>query len=224
MRTKAFLSIVVILLGGLANLVAAPIETDWAQFSRYAQANRKVETAPVAVFMGDSITVGWANSRPEFFEKNNYLGRGISGQTSAHMLVRFRADVIALAPKTVVILAGTNDIAENNGPIALENVLGNIASMAELARAHGIEVVLCAVTPAIDFPWNKGLNPAEKIRKLNALIGDYARKNGFKFVDYYAALVDEHGGLPADYSPDGVHLKPAAYQTLEPLVKAAIDE
>ena len=96
--------------------------------------------------------------------------------------------------------------------------------MAELARAHGIEVVLCAVTPAIDFPWNKGLNPAEKIRKLNALIGDYARKNGFKFVDYYAALVDEHGGLPADYSPDGVHLKPAAYQTLEPLVKAAIDE
>ena len=194
---------------------------DWADFAHYAAANQ-TQARPTAVLMGDSITEFWAATRPAFFAENRYVGRGICGQTSAQMLVRFRADVLALKPQVVAILAGTNDVAENNGPIALENVLGNIASMAELARLHGIRVVLCSVTPALDFPWHGGLAPSEKIRKLNAMIADYAAKNGFAFVDYYAALVDARGGLSSAHSEDGVHLTSAAYAIIEPLLKAKI--
>ena len=195
---------------------------EWAKFDRYASANSNLKKSPVAVFMGDSITEGWARQRPEFFAANNFAGRGISGQTSSEMLVRFRNDVIALKPKAVAILAGTNDIAENNGPIKLENVLSNIVSMAELGRLHKIKVILCSVMPAYDFPWRKGLEPAPKVKKLNAMIRDYAAKNGFVYVDYYAKLVDERGGLPEKYSRDGVHLKNEAYAIIEPIIKAEI--
>lgn len=196
----------------------------WARFERYEALNSRLKQAPTAVFMGDSITEGWARQRPEFFEQNNYLGRGISGQTSCQMLVRFRPDVIDLKPKAVVILAGTNDVAENIGPIKLDYVLANIKSMAELGRLHGIRVILCSVMPSCEFPWHKGLEPAEKIKKLNAMIKDFADKNGFEYVDYYSALVDSRGGLPEKYSRDGVHLKNEGYAVIEPIIKAKLNE
>lgn len=135
-------------------------QNDWANFGRYEAANKSVTKAPEVVLMGNSITEGWWRNDSAFFKTRNYVGRGISGQTSSQMLVRFRNDVINLNPKAVVILAGTNDIAQNNGPITLENVMNNIISMAELAKAHKIKVYLCSVLPAYEFGWRKGLEPA----------------------------------------------------------------
>ncbi len=196
-------------------------QREWAKFDRYESANARIKKAPAAVFMGDSITANWYSFRPEFFAENNYAGRGISGQTSSEMLVRFRNDVINLKPKYVAIMAGTNDVAENNGKIKLENVLSNIISMAELGRLHGIKVVLCSVLPASKIPWRKSITePAQKIAKLNSLIKDYAEKNGFAYVDYYSALVDENGGLPEKYSKDGVHPNKETYPIMEALIKA----
>ena len=139
-------------------------QREWAKFDRYESANARIKKAPAAVFMGDSITANWYSFRPEFFAENNYAGRGISGQTSSEMLVRFRNDVINLKPKYVAIMAGTNDVAENNGKIKLENVLSNIISMAELGRLHGIKVVLCSVLPASKIPWRNIPEPAQKIQ------------------------------------------------------------
>ena len=158
-------------------------QKDWAGFDRYREANRTAKQGAEAVFMGNSITEGWARMRPVFFADNGYIGRGISGQTSAEMLARFRPDVIELAPKAVVILAGTNDIAQNNGPIELENVMDNIASMCELARLHNIRVLLCSVLPAAAFPWREGIEPADSIIRLNAMIEAYARENGIERAD-----------------------------------------
>ena len=146
---------------------------DFANYSRYEKDNVKVKsqnTVPNAVFMRDSITEGWGNNDPKFFTDNNFVGRGISGQTTSQMLLRFREDVINLHPKKVVILAGTNDIAENNGPISLEKIFGNIVSMVELAKANKIKVVICSVLPAYDFPWRKGLEPANKVIALNKML------------------------------------------------------
>ena len=143
---------------------------DWAQFDRYAEANRNVASAPKAIFMGNSITEGWAKKRPDFFATHDFVGRGISGQTSSHMLVRFQADVIALKPKYVVILAGTNDIAQNNGTISQEHIMENIRYMGELAMAHRIKTVLCSVLPAARFYWNPTLQAAEDIKALNVAI------------------------------------------------------
>ena len=139
---------------------------DFANYARYEKDNVKVKsqnTVPNAVFMGDSITEGWVNNDPKFFTDNNFVGRGISGQTTSQMLLRFREDVINLQPKKVVILAGTNDIAENNGPISLNKIFGNIVSMVELAKANKIKVVICSVLPAYDFPSRKGIEPANKV-------------------------------------------------------------
>ena len=149
-------------------------EKDWANFGRYAELNKTVELPSKVVFMGNSITEGWWNNDSLFFKNNGFIGRGISGQTTAQMLVRFRADVINLKPKAVVILAGTNDIAQNNGYISQENILGNIISMTELAKANHIDVILCSVLPAYDFGWRKGLEPADKIIELNKMIKAYA--------------------------------------------------
>ena len=203
---------------------AKPIaKKDWANFGYYEKANSELTKAPKAVFMGDSITRGWGKQRPEFFAENNYACRGIGGQTSAEMLVRFRADVINLKPKYVAIMAGINDIAENNGRIKLENVFGNIVSMAQLGKANGIKVILCSTIPANKIPWDKGIeNVAEKVKTLNAMIKDFAKKNGFVYVDYYSKLVDETGGLPAKYSKDGVHINAQAYAIIEEIVKARI--
>ena len=202
---------------------------DWANLARYREANAKL-VAPAAgekrvVFMGDSITDMWAESRfGGFFPGKPYVDRGISGQTTPQMLIRFRQDVIDLKPKVVVILAGTNDIAENTGKETLEEIGDNIASMSELARANGIRVVLCSVLPASDFHWHPGLEPAPKIRELNEWIKQYAAKNGIVYVDYYSSLANSDGGLKAEFSPDGVHPNKAAYDVMGPLAEAGIAE
>lgn len=197
-------------------------QKDWAQFGRYAEANRRVKVPAHVVFMGNSITDHWWQADSLFFLDHNYLDRGISGQTTAEMLVRFRADVLDLQPKAVVILAGTNDVAGNNGYIAPEHTFGNIVSMVELARAHGIRVVLCSILPAYDFPWRRGLEPAGKILRLNEMLKGYADQEGIPYVDYHTALKDDRGGLPAVYSADGVHPTPAGYEVMKTLVQEGI--
>jgi lysophospholipase L1-like esterase len=173
-----------------------------------------------AVFMGDSITEGW--HLDVSFPGKPYINRGISGQTSPQMLLRFRQDVIDLKPKVVVILAGTNDVAGNTGPMTPAQSEENIASMADLASANRIRVVLCSVLPAIDFRWSPGLQPAPKIDALNEWIKAYAAEKGYVYVDYHSAMKDEHDGLPANLSPDGVHPNPAGYAIMAPLVEAGI--
>ena len=208
---------------------------DWSFLVKYREANKSLP--PVSpgetrvVFMGDSITEGWGQKatsttpdRGEFFPGKPYVNRGISGQTTPQMLVRFRQDVVLLKPKVVVLLAGTNDIAENTGKETLEDIGNNIASMSELARANGIRVVLCSVLPASDFHWHRGLEPAPKIRELNAWIKEYAAKNGFIFVDYYSSMSNTEGGLKAELSPDGVHPNKAGYDLMAPLAETGIVE
>jgi lysophospholipase L1-like esterase len=199
---------------------------DWANLSRYKVDNEKLGQPAAGekrvVFMGNSITEGWGNIRPDFFSGKPYINRGISGQTTPQMLIRFRPDVIALHPEIVVILAGTNDIAGNTGPSTLEMIADNIFSMAELAKAHGIKVILSSVLPVFDYPWKPGLNPAEKIVALNNMIKDYADKNGFIYLDYYSSLVSQRKGMRSEYSQDGVHPNEEGYKVMEPLVEAAI--
>jgi lysophospholipase L1-like esterase len=206
------------------------LHNDWPNLKRYEDANEKLEALPAdsnrVVFIGNSITDNWGNLiDPDFFKINPYICRGIGGQTTPQMLVRFREDVINLKPTAVVILAGTNDIAENTGPSKLENVFGNIVSMAELAKANNIRVVLCSVLPAYDFPWHPGLHPAERIVKLNEMIKKYADKNNIVYTDYYDVMVDNRQGLKKELALDGVvHPNMAGYKIMEPLVKKAIDE
>jgi lysophospholipase L1-like esterase len=177
------------------------------------------------VFMGDSITQGWKIEGPDgYFPGKPYVNRGISGQTTPQMLVRFRQDVIDLKPAAVVILAGINDIAGNTGPETLEEIEGNLASMAELAAAHHIRVVMCSVLPAYDFPWSPGKVPAPKVLALNAWMKGYAAEKGHVYVDYHAAMKDERDGLPATLSHDGVHPLPAGYAVMAPLVEAGIEK
>ncbi|HXE35300.1 MAG TPA: SGNH/GDSL hydrolase family protein [Verrucomicrobiae bacterium] len=208
---------------------------DWPFLAKFREANTLL-TLPSpgetrVVFMGDSITEGWgmkatatSPARSEFFPGKPYINRGISGQTTPQMLVRFRQDVILLKPKVVVLLAGTNDIAENTGKETLEEIGNNIASMSDLARANGIRVVLCSVLPASDFHWHKGLEPAPKIKALNAWMKDYAAKNGFVYVDYYSPMANSEGGLKAELSPDGVHPNKAGYELMAPLAEVGIAE
>ena len=177
------------------------------------------------VFMGDSITQGWKIEGPDgYFPGKPYVNRGISGQTTPQMLVRFRQDVIDLTPTAVVILAGINDIAGNTGPETLEEIEGNLASMAELAAEHHIRVVMCSVLPAYDFPWSPGKVPAPKVLALNAWMKGYAAEKGHVYVDYHAAMKDERDGLPATLSHDGVHPLPAGYAVMAPLVEAGIEK
>jgi lysophospholipase L1-like esterase len=172
--------------------------------------------------MGNSITEGWSRFCPDFFAGRPYLNRGISGQTTPQMLVRFRPDAIDLKPAVVVILAGTNDIAGNTGPSTLEMIEENIISMAELAKANSIKVVLSSVLPAFDYPWKPGINPAEKIVALNAMIKKYADNNGIIYLDYFSSMADERNGLKSEYSDDGVHPNEAGYRVMAPLAEEAI--
>lgn len=204
------------------------IHNDWPNLSRYKDANAALGL-PAAnekrvVFMGNSITEGWVNTDAAFFAQNKYIGRGIGGQTTPQMLVRFRADVVALKPKAVVILAGTNDIAGNTGPSTLEMIENNLASMADLAKAHNIKVILCSVLPVYDYPWKPGLQPAEKIVTLNAWIKKYAAENNCIYVDYWTPLADDRKGMKAAYANDGVHPTLAGYKVMEPLVQQAINK
>ena len=202
------------------------MKTDWPNFSRYREANQKLgfpaKDEKRVVFMGNSITDGWSDVCPEFFSGKPYINRGISGQTTPQMLVRFRPDVINLKPKVVVILAGTNDIAGNTGPSTLEMIEDNIASMCELAKMNGIKVVLSSVLPAFQYPWFPEQEPAEKIVALNKWIKTYANKNGFIFLDYFTPMADERNGMKKEYSEDGVHPNLAGYNVMNPLAEAAI--
>jgi lysophospholipase L1-like esterase len=172
--------------------------------------------------MGNSITEGWKDLRPEYFAGRPYICRGISGQTTPQMLVRFRADVISLKPEVVLILAGINDIAGNTGPSTLEMIEDNLTSMSELAKANNIKVILCSVLPAYDFPWNPGVFPTEKIIQLNKWIKEYAVSNGFSYLDYYSSMLDERKGLKAEFSEDGVHPNQSGYKVMERLAEIEI--
>ena len=217
---KALIITLVLAAGMTAAAQSAP--KDWAKFYRYEQANTTVTCSPRAVFMGDSITDNWARKDDEFFTSNNFVGRGISGQTTSHMLVRFRKDVLDLAPEYVVILAGANDIALNNGLITLDNILGNIKSMCELARFHNIKPILCSVLPADKFPWRKEVEPAQDIIRLNEMIRQYAQDNKIPYVDYHSALKNENNGLPTEYAKDGVHPNMDCYKIMEKMVLESI--
>ena len=201
---------------------------DWANLARYRDANASLG-APKAgearvVFMGNSITDAWAKSFPAMFPGKPYVGRGISGQTTPQMLVRFRQDVIALQPKVVVILAGINDIAGNSGPATQAMIADNLMSMTEIAKANGIRVVLSSVLPAYDFPWRRGIGPAPKVVALNAWIKCYAAQAGAVYLDYHGAMADARGGLSAEMAADGVHPTEAGYRLMAPLAEAAIQE
>jgi lysophospholipase L1-like esterase len=207
---------------------------DWPAHERYRNDNMRLVppsgNEKRVVFMGDSITDSWDNpSNGGFFPGKPYVNRGISGQTTPQMLLRFRPDVIELRPKVVVILAGTNDIAGNTGPTTIEAIADNLSSMAELARLHGIRVVFSSVMPVSDYEVRDGnpivqtvRRPPEKIKALNAWLKDYAAKNKLTYLDYYAAMVDEKGFLKNELSDDGLHPNPAGYAVMNPLVEAAI--
>jgi lysophospholipase L1-like esterase len=201
---------------------------DWPNIKHYAKANSNLPEPAKGekrvVYMGDSITDFWIGNDSTFFKSNGYIDRGISGQTTGQMLLRFREDVINLKPAVVVILAGINDIAENNGPNKLEDVFGNIVSMSELAKANGIKVVLSSVTPAAAFPWRPAIDPKEKVKALNDMLKDYAAKNKFIYLDYFTAMVDENRGLPKNLSKDGVHPNLEGYKIMEPLAQKAVTQ
>lgn len=225
---------IVLIMGLFATLFASQqsssqeISQDWANLKQFQEANARVNTTDTVsnrvVFMGNSITIGWQNARPNFFEGKPYINRGISGQTTPQMLIRFRQDVIDLKPKVVVILAGTNDIAGNTGASTIEMIVDNIKNMAELAHANGIKVVLSSTLPVYDYPWRAGLEPAQKIITLNTQLKEYAEKNGHVYLDYFTAMADERNGLPKKYANDEVHPTVAGYKVMEPLVEAAIAE
>jgi len=200
---------------------------DWAHLARYRAANAALP-APApderrVVFFGDSITESWPTLMPSFFENRPWIGRGISGQTTPQLLVRFRQDVVDLAPAAVVILAGTNDIAGNTGPATPKMIQDHLMSMADIARANGIAVVLSTILPARHYYWAPAVEPRETIAAVNAWIKDYAVAKGLGFIDYYSALADADGGLRSDLGADGVHPNAKGYAIMARLAEAAVD-
>jgi lysophospholipase L1-like esterase len=201
---------------------------DWADLGRFKNENDSLSLKQVdenrVVFMGNSITIGWIDKQPEFFAGNPYVNRGISGQTTPQMLIRFRQDVVDLKPKVVVILAGTNDIAGNTGPSSLEMIMDNLKSMTDIAKANNIKVILSSVLPAFDYPWRTGLHPNEKIPMLNKMMKEYCNQNDVIYLDYFSAMVDENNGMQKELTYDGVHPNEAGYKVMEPLVEEAIKQ
>lgn len=202
---------------------------DWANIERYKNDNIRIiqnhaSGNPRIVFMGNSIFESWSKFRPDFFNNESYINRGISGQTTAQMLVRFRSDVIDLNPDIVVILAGTNDIAENLGPTTLEMIMDNIISMVELAKMNGVSVILCSVLPTDNYRWNPKIKPVEKIAALNILIKKYAEENKIHYVDYYSAMANDKSGLMKELTYDGVHPNEEGYKIMEPLTIETIEK
>ncbi len=213
----------IMLFACIAAVVAAAsaqdADRDWANYRHYGKANAELKKTPDVVFMGNSITQGWAEQHPAFFTANNYLGRGISGQVTAQMLARFRSDVLELKPKVVVILAGTNDLAQNDGYISIPHIAGNIASMAQLAQANGIKVVICSVLPAANYSWRPAVTEVpQKIAELNGMLKAWAAENGCTYVDYFSEMEDGDGGLPKALSGDGVHPTSAGYDEMERII------
>jgi lysophospholipase L1-like esterase len=212
----------------IAKIREEQLHNDWPNLQKFREANAKLppplKNENRVVFLGNSITEGWAPHFATMFPGKPYIGRGIGGQTTPQMLVRFRRDVIDLKPKVVVILAGTNDIAGNTGPSTIEMIEDNLASMAELAKANGIRVVMSSVLPVYDYPWKPGLEPAPKIIALNKWMKDYAHKHGAVYLDYHSAMADARGGMRSELSPDGVHPNEAGYRVMAPLAERAIAE
>ena len=199
------------------------LATDWPWLGRYAADNEALAASGVKtdiVFMGDSITEGWRGSRPDFFRPGR-VGRGISGQTTPQMVLRMMADVVAHRPKFVHIMAGTNDIAGNTGPMTPDQSKANIMTMAELARAHGIRMILASIPPAANFPWRPGLETADKIVAMNSWLKGYAAQTGATYADYWTALHDGKG-FRASLTYDGVHPNKAGYAVMGPVAEAAI--
>ena len=197
----------------------AHAQDDWANIGRYAQANSEMTVRPKAVFMGDSITQCWYDADPSFFNDNNFACRGISGQTTSHMLVRMRKDVVDLHPKYVVILAGTNDIAKNNGFIEVDDIYGNIVSMCEIAKANKVKPVICSVLPVKQYKWRPEVTDcAERIIRLNAMLEDYAKASRCIYVDFHSVMKDDENGLPQKWSYDGVHLNGDGYDVIEKII------
>src|ERR1700722_932604 len=195
---------------------------DWAYIGRYRNANDSLKPDDArVVFMGDSITELWA-MEPFIADSAHIVGRGIGGQTTLQMVVRFRADVISLKPKVVHIMGGTNDVACNNGPESDTDIEGAMQSMVELALANHLKVVLASIPPAAEFNWHPGLNPAPRIRAINAWIKSYASRAGVTYVDYWPALATESGALKSELSQDGVHPNALGFKAMQPLMEAAI--
>jgi lysophospholipase L1-like esterase len=206
------------------------IHTDWAQLQQYREDDLRVRQLPAAerhvVFLGDSITRGWQVFHPEFFTANGFVDRGISGQTTPQMLARMFEDVIGLKPAAVLIFAGTNDIARNTGIETAAMVEENFQAMTELAQAHGIKAILCAITPVADYGPRRmtdGRPPAD-IQKLNAWLKQYASQAHAIYADYYAAVVDDKGLLREGLSRDGLHPNDKGYELLAPVAAAAIQQ
>jgi len=201
---------------------------DWPDLNRFKKQNKALGVPKLGeqrvIFMGNSITEGWPDKDPEYFQNPNYINRGIGGQTTPQMLLRFRADVIDLEPRVVIILAGTNDIAQNTGPISLEEIRDNIISMAELARVHGIEVIISSVLPAHDYHWRPGMDPQIKIPQLNEMLKAYALESGIIYLDYFTAMADDRQGLPKEYAEDGVHPTKEGYALMKVLAEEAIQK
>lgn len=199
---------------------------DWAALTKYQQQNKALpapgQTENRVVFLGSSIFERWKDASPGFFKNNPYIDRGISGQIAPQLLIRFRQDVINLKPKVVVILAGSNDIAGNTGHTTYESIMNNIVSMTELARASKIKVILCKYLPVYDYPWRKGLEPAQKIIALNKLIEAYAIKNNIVLLDYFTPFVNAENGQKKELTTDGVHPNLAGYKIMESVTEEAI--
>ena len=204
-------------------LLCVPLNAqEWANVNRFKAANDSIienQAGVELVFMGNSITEAWLRFDPDFFLDNNYVNRGISGQTSPQMLVRFKQDVIALNPKGVVVLAGTNDLAGNTGHMTVEEIFNQISSMADLAAAHQVQVYLCSVLPVYDYPWKPGLEPASKIVLLNKMLQDLCNRSGFTYVDYFSEMADHKNGLKAGLGADGVHPNEKGYEIMKKILK-----
>ncbi|MGA0155415.1 MAG: GDSL-type esterase/lipase family protein [Flavobacteriaceae bacterium] len=199
---------------------------DWAQMSYFKTQNDSIKDVSdqiEVVFMGNSITQGWLSMRPEFFQEHGFVNRGIGGQTTPQMLLRFRQDVIDLNPRIAVILAGINDIAENTGPISLTEIADNIESMVQLAQANGVVPVICSVLPANSFPWRQRIDPTEKVIELNGLLKQMANTYKLPYVDYYSAMVDTKKGLKSDWGYDPVHPNEAGYAVMEPILLSILN-
>lgn len=223
---KLFIFIAFNLFSGI--FINAQSAVDFANLTRYKDENTNILSSKKkvdVVFMGNSITEGWVKSHPEFFSENNYTGRGISGQTTSQMLLRFQNDVVALHPKLVIINAGINDIAQNTGIYEPDFTFNNIKAMADIAQKNGIKVIITSVLPAAEFPWRKEITDApQKVDALNKRLKQYADNNKLIFVDYNTAMSDSKGGMREGLSKDGIHPVPAGYAIMEPMIKNAINK
>ena len=201
-------------------------ETDWANINHYKKANAELgaplDSEKRVVFIGDSITENWGLLKPEFFSKNKFINRGISGQTSPQMLIRFRSDAIELEPSLIIILAGTNDIAGNTGPTTINMISDNIISMSELAISNNINVIISSVLPVHNYNWSDVKEPNKKITGLNKILCDYTVEKSLFYLDYYSSMVDNRPGLKKDFSEDEVHPNKAAYEAMSDLALNAI--